>query len=103
MNFIGKAYSKPPKELIFGDKTFTNPKQILDILESQNFYWLIDSTTSDAVVEIKKNTIIWHDGNFLSGNWHYGIFKKGEFYGVWENGIWEGGQFNGNWISGIKK
>ena len=29
--------------------------------------------------EIKNNTLIWHDGDYLSGNWHYGIFKGGNF------------------------
>ena len=100
---LSKSFATSPKELKFGNKTFTNPKEILEILESEKFYWLIDSTISDAIIEIKNNTLIWHEGNFLSGNLRYGIFTKGEFYGVWENGIWEGGQFNGDWISGIKK
>ena len=100
---LGKSFATAPKELKFNNKVFTHPKEILEILESEKFYWLIDSTISDAIIEIKNNTLIWHDGNFLSGNWHYGIFTNGEFYGTWENGIWEGGQFNGTWISGIKK
>lgn len=90
-------------ELKFNDKVYTNPKQILSILESEKFYWLIDAEVSDAVIEIKNNTLIWHNGIFMSGNWHYGIFKNGDFYGNWENGIFEGGYFNGNWKSGIKK
>ena len=37
----------------------------------------------------------------MVGDWKYGIFKNGGFYGNWENGIWEDGYFNGNWKSGI--
>lgn len=92
MNFI---------ELRHNDKSYINHRQILKILKDHEFYWLIDSEFSDAIIEIKKNTIIWHDGVFMSGNWHYGIFKKGSFYGNWENGIFESGYFNGNWISGV--
>lgn len=94
MNFI---------ELKFRGKVYTHPKEILEILESERFYWLIDSEVNDAIIEIINNTLIWHGGDFLSGDWHYGIFNKGEFYGKWHNGIWESGQFNGEWISGIKK
>ena len=68
----------------------------------KKFYWLIDSEIENATIEIKNDTIIWHNGCFYSGYWHYGIFKEGVFYGVWENGIWENGKFEGKWISGIK-
>jgi hypothetical protein len=46
--------------------------------------------------------VIWHGGNYNFGNWHYGIFKDGEFNGTWENGIWENGQFYGIWKSGVR-
>ena len=88
-------------ELKVGDKSYVNQRQILKILKDNKFYWLIDSEVSDAIIEIKKNTIIWHNGIFMSGNWYYGIFKGGSFYGNWENGIFESGYFNGNWKSGI--
>lgn len=88
-------------ELKLGDKVYTNPKKINDILRDNQFYWLIDSEVSDAVLEIKNNTLIWHSGSFMSGNWHYGIFKNGGFYGIFENGIFEDGYFNGVWRSGI--
>ena len=90
-------------ELKYDGETQTNKKSILRILESLELWWLIDSEIEGGKIEIVKNTVIWHDGLYLSGNWHYGIFKNGEFYGKWENGIWEGGFFGGNWISGIKK
>lgn len=90
-------------ELKRGDKTYTNPRDILRILESEEFYWLIDSEVDGAKIEIVNNTVIWHEGIFMTGNWKYGIFKNGGFYGNWENGIWEEGYFNGNWKSGIKK
>lgn len=88
-------------ELVYQGKTYTAKNQILSILEKEQFYWLIDSELSNAIIEIKNNTIIWHDGIFLSGNWKYGIFKNGEFYGTWENGIFENGIFDGKWISGV--
>jgi len=91
------------QELIISGKTYTHPKEILKILESEKLYWLIDSEVDDAKIEINNHTVIWHEGIFMTGNWKYGIFKNGGFYGKWENGIWEDGYFNGNWISGIKK
>jgi hypothetical protein len=90
------------KELIEGDKRITNQKQIIDILEKEGFHWVIDSEIENAQIEIKKNTLIWHSGDFFSGNWHYGIFKSGNFYGIFENGIFEGGNFKGEFLSGIK-
>lgn len=89
------------KELKYKNKTITNPKQIDNILYNEKFYWLIDSEFENANIEIDHNTIIWHDGTYLSGKWHYGIFKDGSFHGIWENGIWEKGRFNGKWLSGI--
>jgi hypothetical protein len=90
------------KELIEGDKRITNQKQIIDILEKGGFHWVVDSEIENAQIEIKKNTLIWHSGDFFSGNWHYGIFKSGNFYGTFENGIFEGGNFKGEFLSGIK-
>lgn len=88
-------------ELIYEGKTYTTSNQIFSILRENNFYWLIDSEIDNSIIEIKKNTIIWHNGNFLSGDWKYGIFKDGEFHGNWHNGIFENGIFKGKWISGI--
>ena len=90
-------------ELRYEGKTYTTKNQILQVLSKEKLYWLIDSEVDQAIIEIKNNTLIWHEGIYMSGDWHYGIFKKGGFYGTWENGIWEGGFFEGNWISGIKK
>lgn len=89
------------KQLYYKGENIVNPKKILNILESENFHWLIDSEVEDAIIEIKNNTLIWHDGSYYSGNWYYGIFKKGNFYGTFENGILEGGNFKGKFISGL--
>ena len=83
-------------ELRYNEKSYTNKKQILQILESEKFYWLIDSEVDGAIIEIKNNTLIWHEGIYMTGNWKYGIFKNGGFYGKWENGIWEDGYFGGS-------
>lgn len=88
-------------ELLYGGKRYTNEHQINKILYQEKLYWLIDSEFERAKLEIKNNTLIWHDGSFYSGDWHYGIFKNGEFYGNWENGIFENGNFGGKWHSGI--
>jgi len=88
------------RELIYNDKSILNNKEIHKILERENFNWLIDSEIQDAKIEIKKNTLIWHDGYF-NGIWNYGIFKNGQFHGTFENGILEGGQFKGKFVSGI--
>ena len=82
-------------ELKYEGKTYTQQKQIINILKTEGFYWLIDSEVNDAIIEIKNNTLIWESGTFLSGDWYYGIFRNGSFYGVWENGIWENGHFSG--------
>ena len=89
-------------ELVSNGKSYTGTRQINEILEKQNFHWLIDSEIEGVKIEIKNSTLIWHDGDYLSGNWHYGIFKGGNFYGKWENGIFENGNFKGKWQSGIK-
>lgn len=88
-------------ELLVDGKTHTSEHQIDKILKEKGLFWLIDSEIEKAKLEIKKNTVIWHSGSFYSGDWHYGIFKNGEFYGNWENGIFENGNFGGKWHSGI--
>lgn len=88
-------------ELKYVGKTYTDPKQIINILKKEGFYWLIDSEVDGAIIEVKNNTLIWHEGIYMVGDWNYGIFKNGGFYGNWKNGIFEGGYFNGNWESGI--
>lgn len=89
-------------ELIYNGKKIVNQHTIIDTLEKNGFHWLIDSETEGAKIEIKNNTLIWHDGYYY-GNWHYGIFKGGDFYGKFENGILEGGNFKGEFVSGIRK
>jgi hypothetical protein len=88
-------------ELKYDNKTYTTESQIIKILKDNKFYWLLDSEIENAEIEIKKDTLIWKNGEYISGNWHYGIFKNGKFYGVWENGIFENGMFYGKWLSGI--
>lgn len=88
-------------ELIYKGKSIKEDREISKILQQEGFYWIIDSEIENASVEIIKNTIIWNNGNFYSGNWHYGIWKNGNFYGVWENGIFENGNFKGKFISGV--
>lgn len=89
-------------ELNYNGKRYTNTRQINDILEKESFFWLIDSEIERAKIEIKNGTLIWHDGDYLSGDWYYGIFKSGNFFGNFQNGIFESGNFKGKWISGIK-
>lgn len=90
------------KQLIYGDRILKNQKQIEEILEKNNFNWLIDSEIENAQIEIKNNTLIWHGGDYYSGNWHYGIFKAGNFYGIFDNGIFESGNLYGKFKSGVK-
>lgn len=89
-------------ELKYSGKTYTTESQINTILEKENLFWLIDSEIENASLEIIKKTLIWNNGTYYSGNWHYGIFKDGEFNGTWEDGIFENGNFRGKWIDGIK-
>jgi hypothetical protein len=89
------------QELTYNGEKYKGEKDILKILKQEGFHWLIDSEVSEAVIEIKKNTLIWHSGLYLSGDWYYGIFKDGHFFGNWLNGIFENGHFGGNWNSGI--
>lgn len=88
------------KLTIDGKSIFTT-KKINSILRENGFYWLIDSEIEDADIEIKNNTLIWNSGKFYVGDWEYGIFKSGEFYGNFINGIFENGLFKGKWYSGI--
>lgn len=83
------------KSLIFNDTKYTIRNQIEKILRDLKFFWLIDAEMENAEIEIRNNTLIWYNGIFLSGQWHFGIFKDGKFYGNFINGIWEGGQFKG--------
>ena len=89
-------------ELIYNDEKIYSNYKINQILEKEKLQWLIDSEIEEAKIEIKNKTLIWHNGYFFFGDWHYGIFKGGEFHGNFENGILEGGNFYGNFVSGIK-
>lgn len=89
------------KNFKYRDKSYIDESKITKILIENGLSWLVDSEFFSADIEILNNTIIWNDGIFLSGDWNYGIFKNGEFYGKWNGGIFERGLFRGNWIDGI--
>lgn len=89
------------KSLTINGNVILNNNKIEEILMNDGFFWLIDSEIDNAHIEIKNKTIIWHSGDFYSGDWYYGIFKSGNFYGKFINGIFSGGNFQGKWISGI--
>jgi hypothetical protein len=88
--------------LKFGGKTYKDNVEIGKILKENRFAWLVDSEIEHANIEITKDTLIWHSGNFYSGNWRYGIFRGGVFCGSWHGGIFESGEFEGKWIGGIR-
>lgn len=90
-------------ELVYNDQTYREENQINKILLENDLSWLIDCEIENARIEIKNKTLIWNGGDFFTGEWHYGIFKSGSFFGIFENGILEGGKFLGKFISGIKK
>lgn len=83
-------------------KKITNKSEINKILDKENLHWLMDSEFEDAQIEIRKGTVIWKGGTYFTGNWNYGIFKNGVFYGTFVNGILEGGIFRGKFVSGVK-
>lgn len=91
------------KQLTIDNKSIKSTKEINSILKKKGFYWLIDSEFENADIEIINDTLIWNSGEYYSGNWHYGIFKSGEFHGNFINGIFENGLFKGKWYSGINK
>jgi hypothetical protein len=72
-------------ELKWNDEIFTNDSKINNILEQENLTWIQEAEIENAKIEIKKKTLIWHDGYFF-GNWHYGIFKNGELCHVFIDG-----------------
>jgi hypothetical protein len=89
-------------ELKMGGKTYTDKSEINKILKEKKLAWLIDSEIEHARIEILNDTLIWHGGNFYSGNWRYGIFRGGVFFGTWHGGIFEAGEFEGRWLDGVR-
>ena len=89
------------KKFKIGDNVVNDPIKINEILTKNDLHWLIDSEIENAEIEIKNKTLIWNNGDYNAGHWHYGIWKYGKFSGIWENGIWEKGHFDGTWKSGI--
>ena len=92
------------KELKYKGKTYTNKKDIENILKENDFKWLFQCEFESAELEIKKDTLIWNSGDFNFGDWKYGIFKNGAFNGTFESGIFEPTEasFKGKWVDGIK-
>ena len=93
------------KELKYKGETYTIKKDIEDILKENDFKWLFQCEFESAELEIKKDTLIWLNGDFNGGKWHYGIFKEGSFNrGTWESGIFEPSEanFKGKWVDGVK-
>lgn len=82
--------------------TIIDEKQINIILEKNDMHWLIDSEIENADIEIIKKTLIWHGGNYYTGNAHYIIFEDGFFSANFTNGIFVKGVFTGKFITGIK-
>jgi hypothetical protein len=91
------------KQVKVGERVITDSTEINKELTKSHLQWLNDSEIENAEIEIKNNTLIWLNGSFNAGKWHYGVFRQGRFSGTWENGIWEGGTFNkkAKWKSGI--
>ena len=84
------------KSLIYNGKKITRTSKIDETLSHNNFHWLIDAEFEGAELEIKNNTLIWHNGTWYFGYWYYGIWKDGVWKdGTFENGIFEKGTFEG--------
>ena len=57
----------------------TNSKGIFKgkIIKEEGFYWLIDSETDGAILEIENNTLIWHEGIYMVGDSHVQCLNLG--------------------------
>lgn len=88
------------KELVYEDKTYTEPYKINEILVKNKFEWFLDCEVENVRIEILKNTLVFNSGVFFNGTWVYGVFRDGQWkYGTWEGGVW----YNGTWENGIFK
>lgn len=69
----------------------------------EKFPWLADADFKNAIVDISKSYLIWHNGTWNSGIWHCGIWNGGIFkWGFWKHGIWKGGTWEeGLWRKGL--
>ena len=67
--------------------------------------WLKDADTTDAIIGIKSNRIVWYNGTWNNGTWKDGIWESGTWKdGTWEDGIWNNGTWNnGTWHDGTWK
>ena len=88
-------------KLKYKNKDYTSEKEIIEILESEKLFDFIEADMENVVFEIKNGVIIFEGGNFIYGDWKFGIFKDGIFQGKWFNGIWEGGIFKGHWLDDV--
>jgi len=98
---------------ILGAKSKKKSEKIKEA--ESKFKWLKEADFADAVIDIRKNELvwkagtwkdgIWKDGDWKNGIWEDGIWKDGIWeYGIWEDGIWEDGIWkDGVWKAGIWK
>jgi hypothetical protein len=103
------------KSLIYSSQKFTRELEINKILIDNNLEWLDDAEFENAEIEVVNNTLIWHNGEWYSGDFNYGIWLNGKFYGgtfingIWQNGEFHGGTFesglwkNGKFIGGVNR
>src|ERR1035437_8416441 len=91
------------KSLTYNSQKFTREPEINKILQDKNLDWLIDAEFENAEISIENNTLLWHNGDWYSGDFVYGIWFNGRFYGGnFINGIWQNGEFHdGTFESGI--
>ena len=111
-DFIDKIYNKHKynicmrfKSLKYNSQKFTRELDINKIIQDNNLDWLSDAEFENAEIEIEKNTLIWHQGDWYVGDFIYGIWLNGKFYGGnFINGIWQDGEFfDGTFESGLWK
>lgn len=86
------------KELLYKGAVIKEKYLIEEALIKEGMGWFIDSETSDAKLEIQKETLIFNGGTWYNGVWKFGAWRAGDWkYGHWEDGVW----FNGIWYNGI--
>lgn len=72
------------------------------------FPWLKKAKFENAIIEIKNNKVIWHNGHWIDGRFgdEYNSYGEGihESRAIWKDGIWENGTWvRGYWHNGIWK
>ena len=74
---------------------------IKNTIARYNMDWLLDCEFDNAVLEIVNNTMIWKNGTFYHGDWIFGIFENGEFFGNFLSGVFKSDKFKGKKIDGV--